>query len=55
MKTAITIEKRLNVRMPNSEYSRLKLLAARSGMSISEYIRRLVRVEACKSLQEDSQ
>jgi hypothetical protein len=54
MKTAITIEKRLNVRMPLTEYSKLQLLAARSGLSISEYVRRLIRSEGCKSLQDET-
>jgi predicted DNA binding CopG/RHH family protein len=49
MKTTIGNEKRLNVRMPSSEYARLKLLAARSGLSISEYIRKLVRDQGSKS------
>jgi len=45
MKPARTVEKRLNVRMGQGEYARLQLLAARAGMTVSHYIRALVRRE----------
>ena len=45
MKGTRATEKRLNVRMGQAEYARLQLLAARSGTTMSHYLRALIRRE----------
>jgi len=39
-----------NIRMPKAEYMQMKMLAASTGVSVNEYIRRAVRQSASRSM-----